>query len=267
MARRSRPHHRLRVNQAWGNHSGTHRRQMVPHREKPCRIRGSAQRVPPRCNAHDMERRLGGITTERHPSSSASPDEQLGHMTAEGPGPVSRAYERRDPHDPLGPEATVPAAASSALRTSRSGSASRGQGRVHPPQGLAEPDPSGNEDRLKASSRSTRTASALNTGIPFAVVDVDTQNGGDVEKVRALLAKLKVRIFAEVDTPGGGKHFYIAGHPDLLDHALHGGQPEAARLPRRRHPVARVPTCSCPAPAGPSTAAAATRSSSTNSTR
>ena len=33
--------------------------------------------------------------------------------------------------------------------------------------------------------------------------------------MRALLAGLKVRIFAEVDTPSGGKHFYVAGHPDL----------------------------------------------------
>ena len=30
--------------------------------------------------------------------------------------------------------------------------------------------------------------------------------------VRALLAEYKVRIFAEVDTPSGGKYFYIAGH-------------------------------------------------------
>ena len=55
----------------------------------------------------------------------------------------------------------------------------------------------------------------VNTGIPVAVVDVDTKNGGDVEKVRALLAEYGVRIFAEVDTPSGGKHFDIKGHPDL----------------------------------------------------
>ena len=53
-----------------------------------------------------------------------------------------------------------------------------------------------------------------NTG-PVASVDVDTKNGGDIEKVRALLARLKVRIFAEIDTPSGGKHFDIKGHPDL----------------------------------------------------
>ena len=56
------------------------------------------------------------------------------------------------------------------------------------------------------------TSATVNTGDPLAVVDVDTRNGGDVEKVRALLAEYKVRIFAEVDTPSGGKYFYIAGH-------------------------------------------------------
>ncbi|WP_343577472.1 AAA family ATPase [Mycobacterium sp.] len=52
-------------------------------------------------------------------------------------------------------------------------------------------------------------------GKPIAVVDVDPRNGGDVERVQALLAELRVRIFAEVTTPGGGRHFYVAGHEDL----------------------------------------------------
>ena len=52
-------------------------------------------------------------------------------------------------------------------------------------------------------------------GKPIAVVDVDPRNGGDIENVHALLAMLKVRIFAEITTPGGGKHFYVAGHEDL----------------------------------------------------
>jgi P4 family phage/plasmid primase-like protien len=52
-------------------------------------------------------------------------------------------------------------------------------------------------------------------GKPIAVVDVDPRNGGDVEKVRTLLAELTVRIFAEVTTPGGGTHFYVAGHEGL----------------------------------------------------
>ena len=54
-----------------------------------------------------------------------------------------------------------------------------------------------------------------NTGIPTAVFDSDTKNGGDPEKVRALLTELGERIYGEVDTPSGGKHFYITGHPDL----------------------------------------------------
>ena len=33
--------------------------------------------------------------------------------------------------------------------------------------------------------------------------------------MRALLAELGVRIYAEVRTPSGGAHFYIKGHPDL----------------------------------------------------
>ena len=52
-------------------------------------------------------------------------------------------------------------------------------------------------------------------GPVLAVVDVDPRNGGDIEMVRALLGRLKVRIFAEVITPGGGRHFYVAGHADL----------------------------------------------------
>jgi Protein of unknown function (DUF3987)/Bifunctional DNA primase/polymerase, N-terminal len=49
----------------------------------------------------------------------------------------------------------------------------------------------------------------------IAVVDVDPRNGGDIKKVRALLAELGVRIFAEITTPSRGKHFYVAGRPDL----------------------------------------------------
>ncbi|MGW5339172.1 hypothetical protein ACWEQD_12205 [Rhodococcus pyridinivorans] len=52
-------------------------------------------------------------------------------------------------------------------------------------------------------------------GESLAVVDVDTKNGGCIEQVRQLLAELGVTIFAEVTTPSGGKHFYVAAHPDL----------------------------------------------------
>jgi putative DNA primase/helicase len=52
-------------------------------------------------------------------------------------------------------------------------------------------------------------------GGSVAVVDVDPRNGSDIEKTRQLLDGLNVRIFAEIATPSGGRHFYIAGHPEL----------------------------------------------------
>ena len=58
-------------------------------------------------------------------------------------------------------------------------------------------------------------ALCANTGGAIAVVDVDPRNGGDIEAVRQLLADLTVRIFAEVITPGDGRHFYLAMHKDL----------------------------------------------------
>ena len=60
-------------------------------------------------------------------------------------------------------------------------------------------------------------------GGPLAVVDVDPRNGGHVGKVRTLLADLNVRIFAEVETGGGGGHFYVAGHEDIsTSHGIEG---------------------------------------------
>jgi hypothetical protein len=58
-------------------------------------------------------------------------------------------------------------------------------------------------------------AICANMGGAVVVVDVDPRNGGDIEKVRNLLDELKVRIFAELATPSGGRHLYIAGHEDL----------------------------------------------------
>ena len=56
-----------------------------------------------------------------------------------------------------------------------------------------------------------------------AAVDVDPRNGGDADKVRQLLDGLGVRIYAEVTTPGGGRHFYVAAAPDLATcHRLDG---------------------------------------------
>jgi hypothetical protein len=59
-------------------------------------------------------------------------------------------------------------------------------------------------------------ALCANTNEKVAVVDVDPRNGGDIEKVRNLLTNdLGMRIFAEVISPGDGRHFYVGGHPDL----------------------------------------------------
>jgi hypothetical protein len=63
------------------------------------------------------------------------------------------------------------------------------------------------------------------TGGNVAGVDVDPRNGSDIEKTRQLLDGLHVRIFAEVATPSGGRHFYIAGHPELPSCSALNGWP------------------------------------------
>jgi hypothetical protein len=83
----------------------------------------------------------------------------------------------------------------------------------HPPMGWQKMTGEGNHDRIARFQAGM--ALCANTGSVVAVVDVDPRNGGDVVKVRDLLATLGVRIFAEIATPGGGRHFYIAGHPAL----------------------------------------------------
>jgi Protein of unknown function (DUF3987) len=81
------------------------------------------------------------------------------------------------------------------------------------PFGWTKFTPDGNDERLGGFSYGD--AVCANTGGVLAVVDVDPRNGGDVEKVRALLAALSVRVFDDVITPSGGRHFYVAGHPEL----------------------------------------------------
>jgi hypothetical protein len=94
---------------------------------------------------------------------------------------------------------------------------------------VCEPDPAGEfnyptgeRDNLTADDNQNQLsrfrpgwAIMGRTGGPVAKVDVDPRNGGDPEKVRQLLDGLGVRIFAEVATPGKGRHFTIAGHPEL----------------------------------------------------
>jgi putative DNA primase/helicase len=62
-------------------------------------------------------------------------------------------------------------------------------------------------------------------GGTVAVVDVDPRNGGDVQSVRQLLDGLSVQVFAEDATPGEGRHFFIAGHPELASVHATGDRP------------------------------------------
>lgn len=88
-----------------------------------------------------------------------------------------------------------------------------GKDEFHRPMGWQKLTSIANRERI-ATFRPGMAVCA-NMGGVVVVVDIDPRNGGDIEKVRALLAKLGVRVFAEVTTPSGGKHFYIAGHEAL----------------------------------------------------
>lgn len=56
-----------------------------------------------------------------------------------------------------------------------------------------------------------------------AVVDVDTKNGADVDRTRQTLEAVGIIVYADVLTPSGGRHFYVAGHPDVPTvHAAEG---------------------------------------------
>jgi hypothetical protein len=89
------------------------------------------------------------------------------------------------------------------------------------PRAWQHSTPDGNQGRLKHFK--VDMALCANMGGAVAVVDVDPRNGGNIEKVRALLVELKVRVFAEITSPSGGKHFYIAGHAALS--SVHGKIP------------------------------------------
>ena len=92
----------------------------------------------------------------------------------------------------------------------------------HRPLGWQQIEAEGSLDRLieqyrfdPDSTYSRIPALCANMGGKVAVVDADPRNEADIEKVRNLLDELKVRIFGQIATPSGGKHFYIAGHEDL----------------------------------------------------
>ena len=82
--------------------------------------------------------------------------------------------------------------------------------------------PKGDRDQLSADDNYIHLnrfqrgwAIMARTGGNVAVGDVDPRNGGDIDKTRQLLDGLHVRVFAEIATPSDGRHFYIAGHPEL----------------------------------------------------
>ena len=82
--------------------------------------------------------------------------------------------------------------------------------------------PTGWQDSTVDSNAAARAGHAARGGAllgilggEVAVVDVDTKNGGSVEGTRALLAQLGVTTYGEIETPSGGRHFYVPGHPDL----------------------------------------------------
>jgi hypothetical protein len=97
-----------------------------------------------------------------------------------------------------------------------------GKPEFHYPQGDRDKITSAGNDMAFATWKPGQAILGVMGG-NVAAVDVDPRNSGDVDQVRELLTTLSVRIFAEVETPGGGRHFYVAGHPELasahnLDH-------------------------------------------------
>jgi hypothetical protein len=101
-----------------------------------------------------------------------------------------------------------------------------------PPGGKEFTYPEGDRDSLSPNDNHNQLdkwkpswAIMARTGCSVAVVDVDPRNGSDIGKTRQLLDGLNVRIFAEIATPSGGRHFYIAGHPELPSCSALSGWP------------------------------------------
>lgn len=89
------------------------------------------------------------------------------------------------------------------------------------PDGWSKLTVEGNAERIESWQPGDALAGLM--GDRVAVVDVDPRNGGDVEKVRAALDGLGIRVYAEVLTPSGGWHLYTAGHAELATcHKLTG---------------------------------------------
>jgi hypothetical protein len=87
------------------------------------------------------------------------------------------------------------------------------------PRGWSQINAASNRDRIEKFVRGDAIMAVM--GGRTACVDVDPRNGGDVSAVTNLLAWLNVTVFAKVATPGGGAHFYVAGHQNLA--SVHSG--------------------------------------------
>jgi hypothetical protein len=81
------------------------------------------------------------------------------------------------------------------------------------PSGWQQLDPAGNAARIKTHRHGHALGGVM--GGRVAVVDVDTKNGADADSTRRLLDELGVTVYGDVATPSGGRHFYVAGHPEL----------------------------------------------------
>ncbi|WP_411815847.1 AAA family ATPase [Gordonia sp. SND2] len=96
--------------------------------------------------------------------------------------------------------------------------AERGGGEFRRPAGWQKITAAGNDDRLARWSQGM--AICANTGAALTVFDVDPRNGGDIERTREFLRANEIRVFAEIATPSGGRHFYAAGDARLHKTAL-----------------------------------------------
>ncbi len=89
----------------------------------------------------------------------------------------------------------------------------RGRGEFDRPKGWQDLTAEGNTERLAAWQPGWAVCAVC--GPALTVLDVDPRNGGNPEQVMRFLDERGIRRFANVITPGGGVHYYVAGHPDL----------------------------------------------------
>lgn len=84
---------------------------------------------------------------------------------------------------------------------------------VNRPHGWQAMTADGNRDRM--SGWRPGMAFSGNMGGRVVVLDGDTRNGCNIDQVEAMLNGIAVTVYAAVDTPSGGRHWYVPGHPDI----------------------------------------------------